>query len=172
MKKSNVLLGIFALAALGFSSCSSDDDGNSGTLAGTYELDQVNIGTAIDFDQDGDTNTDLTKESGCYDSGKITLNSDGTLTFVKSYVLVDEDLGTSTCASNTFTGTWLIQGQTGSTVVVEATYVDANDDEIMVQLTKQGDKLRYTDVFGQYPNRNGEGGAIYSTGSVEYVFDK
>lgn len=172
MKKSNVLLGIFALAALGFSSCSSDDDGNSGTLAGAYDLKEVNVSEANDFNQNGTSNTDLTNESDCYDSGKITLNSDGTLTYVQSYVLVDEANGTSTCSSNTFTGTWVIEGQTGSVIEVEATYVDDNDDEVTLQLTKTGDEISYTDLLGQYPDRNNEGGAIYTIGTVEYVFRK
>ncbi|RZJ65640.1 MAG: hypothetical protein EOO50_12890 [Flavobacterium sp.] len=172
MKKSNFLLGIFAVAALGFTSCSSDDDGNSGTLAGTYDLKEVNVGEANDFDQDGTTHTDLTEESGCYDNGKITLNADGTLTYNQNYVLIDESNGTATCASNTFTGTWLIQGQAGSTVVVEATYVDDNNDEVNWILTKSGDELTYTEPFGEYPDRNGDGGAVYANGTVEYVFRK
>lgn len=172
MKKSNLLLGIFAAAALSITSCSSDDDGNSGTLAGTYELKEVNVGTAIDFDQDGDTNTDLTEESGCYDNGKMTLNSDGTLTYNYNYVLVDEDLGTATCASSTFTGTWEIQGNAGSTVVVLATYVDGNEQERTIQLSKSGNELTFDDPFAQYPTRNSEGGAEYTIGSVEYVFRK
>lgn len=172
MKKSNLLLGIFAVAALGITSCSSDDDGNSGTLAGTYDLKEVNVSEPNDFDENGTPHTDLTEETNCFDSGKMTLNSDGTLTYVQSYVLVDETNGTSTCASNTFTGTWLIQGQTGSTVVVEATYVDANEDDVNVILTKSGDEISYTQPFGEYPDRNNDGGAVYSTGSVEYVYRK
>lgn len=171
MKKSKLFLSFFAVAALGFSSCSSDDDGNSGTLAGTYDLKEVNVGSQVDFDEDGDSSTDLTTESNCFDSGKMTLNSDGTLSFKNSYVLVDQDLGTSECASTTFTGTYTFE-QSGSEVIVTATYVDENDDEITITLTKNGDELTYTDLIGQYPDRNNEGGAIYSTGTVEYVFRK
>lgn len=171
MKKTKVLLGMFALAALGFTSCSSDDDGNSGTLAGTYDLKEVNVATGVDFDEDGDSNTDLTEESNCYDSGRITLNSDGTLSFKNSYVLVDETLGTAECTSATFPGTYTFT-QSGSTITVNATYVDADNDEINVTMVKNGDELTYTTALGQYPVRNSEGGAEYATGPVEYVFRK
>ncbi|RZJ70041.1 hypothetical protein [Flavobacterium sp.] len=173
MKKSKFLLGLFACAAMTLNSCSSDDDGtNGGSIAGTYDLEEVNVSEGVDFDQNGTANTDLTKESNCFDSGKMTLNADGTLQFVNSYVLVDENLGTFECASSTFSGTWLTQGQAGSTIVIEVTYADANNDNVNLILTKQGDKLTYTQLFGQYPDRNAQGGAIYTNGSVEYVFDK
>ncbi|MBD3583711.1 DUF5004 domain-containing protein [Flavobacterium selenitireducens] len=173
MKKSNVLLGLFAIAALSITSCSDDDsNGNGGSIAGTYDLEEVNIANPIDFDEDGDTNRDLTEESDCYDSGKIKLNADNTMTYTYSRVTIDEALGTDDCASNTFNGTWELQGQTGSTTFITATYTDENNDNVPIQLVKQGNELTYTPLIGQYPTRNNDGGAEYATGSVEYVFKK
>ncbi|RZM01324.1 MAG: hypothetical protein EOO88_57975 [Pedobacter sp.] len=170
----NVLFGAFALVALSFTSCSSDDDSSAdgGAIAGTYDLEEVNVDQAVDFNLNGTANTDLTEETNCYDSGRMKLNADGTLSYTQSYVLVDEANGTSVCADNTFEGTWVIDTQAGSTIVLRATYVDDNEDENVIMLTKQGDKLRFTELFGQYPDRNSDDGAIYSTGTVEYVFDK
>jgi len=172
MKKRNVLLGLFAVAAMSITSCSDDDSGNGGSIAGTYDLEEVNITNPIDFDEDGDSNRDLTEESDCYDSGKITLNADNTLSYTYSRVSIDEQLGTDSCASNTFSGTWTLEGQTGSTTIISATYVDENNDNVPLQLIKRGNDLTYTPLIGQYPTRNDEGGAEYAIGAVEYVFKK
>lgn len=173
MKKSNLFLGLFAFAALSITSCSDDDNnGNSESIEGTYRLEEVNAPTAVDFDEDDDSNRDLTEESDCYDSGEIVLNSDNTMSFTYSRVTIDETLGTDECAEDTFTGTWVLEGQAGSTIVITATYVDENDDEREITLTKQGDELSYSSFFAEYPTRNEEGGAEYAIGTVEYVFRK
>lgn len=171
MKKTKFVLGMLALGALSFNSCSSDDDGNSGTLAGTYDLREVNVSEQNDFDMDGTSHTNLRDESDCYDNGKLTLNSDNTLTYVYKYVLVDENLGTSECGDETFTGSWSISGQAGSSQLVEAVYVDENETERTIQLVKEGNELSYSRI-AQFPDRNAQDGAVYSTGLVEYVFRK
>jgi len=94
------------------------------------------------------------------------------LSYTYSRVTIEEGTGTDDCGTNTFNGTWEIQNQTGSTIVIAATYVDNNNQERTMQLRKQGSELTYTDLLGQYPRRNAQGGAEFANGTVEYVFEK
>ncbi|RYG31582.1 MAG: hypothetical protein EOO01_35230 [Chitinophagaceae bacterium] len=176
MKKTLLLAGLFSAAALSFSSCSSDDNGdsvnNENMIAGTYNLSEVNTEDTTDFNLDGTQSENQMNESDCYDGSKITLNADGTLTYYNNYVLVNTQTGSDTCASETYAGTWEVNTQAGSTVVIDATYVLPNEDEVAVQLTKVGNKLTRYVLFGQYPDRNTSDAAVYTTGSIEYVFVK
>lgn len=177
MKKMKFLVCSLALAGLGFTACSDDDsDSNSESrIEGTYELEEVNTAEATDFDDDGDSHIDQTEESNCYNSGKITLRADNTFTYVATAILVNEAEGTDGCASSTtYTGTWEIVEGSGTTAIIAMTYEDANNDDVTLTLTKQGDKLIWEDdnIFSQYPDRNDAGAAIYTPGSITYVYEK
>lgn len=176
MKKINLFVGMLAIAGLGFTSCSDDDSDNTDNrIEGTYHLEEVNTQEATDFDDDGDSHIDQTEESGCYDAGKITLNDDNTVTYVATGILVDEENGTAGCIeSATFTGTWEIVEGSGSNALIQITYDDENEETQTVTLTKIGNELIWEDdtIFSEYPDRNEEGGAIYTPGSIQYVFEK
>ncbi|WP_294822896.1 hypothetical protein [uncultured Flavobacterium sp.] len=177
MKKINLMACTLILAGLGFTACSDDDnDSNSESrIEGTYHLREVNTAEATDFDEDGDSNIDQTKESDCYDNGKITLRSDNTFTYVATAILVNEDDGTDGCASNvTYTGTWEIVEGSGTTALIAITYEDENNDDVTLTLTKQGDELIWADnnIFSAYPDRNDAGAAVYTQGSITYVYEK
>jgi hypothetical protein len=177
MKKMKLFVGMLAVAGLGFTSCSDDDSdsGNDNRIEGTYHLEEVNTAEATDFDEDGDSHIDQTEESDCYNDGKITLNDDNTMTYVATGILIDEENGTDGCIeSTTLTGTWeLIEGS-GSDALIEITYEDENEESQTVTLTKMGNELIWDedDIFSTYPDRNEEGGAIYTSGSTQYVFKK
>lgn len=165
-----------AIAGFTFTSCSDDDnETNDNTkIEGTYELEQVNTEEATDFDKNGTSHIDQTEESDCYDAGKIVLNSDNTFTYVKTEILVNEAEGTAGCASPvTYSGTWSAAG-TGTQAVITGMYEDNNGDDQVVILSKDGKKLTLTDdtILSRYPDRNNDGGAIYTSGSIEYVFEK
>ena len=174
MKKRNLVLGMFAIAALGFTSCSSDDDNNSvndqTVIAGTYNLTEVNTQAATDFDKDGTPHVNQLEESSCYDDNKITLNSDGTLTYVVNSIIVNEATGVAACGEDTVTGTWERVG-TGSDITIRATYTQ-NGVNTTINLAKDGNELTYTKsgLTATYPDRNADGNAYYRTGSTEYVF--
>ena len=175
MKSIKVLAGVFALTAFGFASCSDDDSdsvNDDNQIAGTYNLVEVNTSEDTDFNMDGTSNENQALESDCYDDGRIVLNADGTLTYYHEYILVDESNGTSTCASADYAGTWVIDMQAGSTVIIDATYVNDNDQEVDITLTKQGNRISYYNMFSEFPDRNSENGATYTNGDVEYVFEK
>lgn len=177
MKKIKFTLGAILIAGMSLTSCSSDDNSDSGSneveIAGTYNLKEFNTGTATDFNQDGTTNKDQTKETDCYNGSKITLNADGSFKYQENRILVNETNGTSACSTpSEYLGTWVNNGGTGTTALITATYADENNTTRNITLTKEGKKLTDFRVFTQYPNRNEAGGAIYTRGDVEIIYEK
>jgi hypothetical protein len=173
MKKTN-LFGMF-VAAIILSSCSSDDNNNSSNesaIPGVYEITQVNTATATDFDGNGASHTDQTVESHCYDGSKITLGADHTFNYVHNYILVDTANLTASCTSETFTGTWAVTNTVGTTFVVRATYTNASNAQETLDFVTDGHISSYFDVSQKYPNKNTTGGAIYTSGPMQYVFEK
>lgn len=176
MKKMKFLLGALALGAITVTSCSDDDnDSNDVGIAGTYELEHVNTETATDFNQDGTEHIDQTEESGCYDAGRIRLNSDNTFTYTITGILIDTADGSVGCKeSYQASGTWEIQSGTDNNAVISAAYQDQNGDDQVITLVKVGDELTLTDdtILSSYPDRNASGEAFYNSGSITYVFEK
>lgn len=175
MKKIHLLAATLMFTGIAFVSCSDDDSSSSTTIEGTYDLKEVNTADATDFDMDGDSHIDQTEESDCYDQGRITLNSDNTFTYVATGILIDEQTGQAGCASAvTLSGTWSIDDGTGETAVLQLNYEDENGDETIVFVEKNGRKITWEDddIFSAYPDRNDDGGAIYTSGSTTYIFEK
>jgi hypothetical protein len=173
MKRIN-LFAALAFAALGFTACSDDDETSTVTYAGTYELEEVNTELATDFDMDGTAHKDQTEESDCYDAGQIKLNEDGSFTYTIARILVDEASGTSGCSTPfVANGTWEAEGA-GSSIQISAVYEDQNGDDQVISLVKNGNKITYVDdnILSRYPDRNSDNGAIYTSGSITYVFEK
>jgi hypothetical protein len=175
MKKIRLLAGALFVAGLSFTSCSDDDDSpNATTIEGTYELEEVNTAEPTDFDMNGDSHIDQTEESNCYDQGRITINSDNTFTYVATSILIDEGTGQAGCATPvTLSGTWEAEG-TGTDAVLQLNYEDQNGDATVTFVTKQGTRLVWEDdtIISVYPDRNDQGGAIYTQGSITYIFEK
>lgn len=176
MKKMNYLFGALAIGALSLTSCSDDDSkGGDVGIAGTYELEEVHTEAATDFNQDGTQNIDQTKESNCYDAGKIKLNSDNTFTYTITGILIDTSDGSVGC-KNSFqaSGTWEVQSGTNDNAVISAAYEDQNGDDQVITLVKVGKTITYADdnILSSYPDRNAAGEAVYTRGSITYVFEK
>jgi len=175
MKKFRLLALTLAITGFGLTSCSNDDDSdanNETQIAGTYDLEEVITAEPTDFDEDGDFNENQMNESDCYDDSRIILNADNTLTYHSNSIIINTTDGTSGCTQGTFSGTWELVDGSGTDAVIAATYEDANGDETTINLVKEGTTLTYVALFGSYPDRNEEGGAIYTFGTVEYVFRK
>lgn len=176
MKRLNLLLCTIAIAGLSFTSCSSDDnnDGinNDVQIAGTYNLVEVRTAQATDFNEDGTSHVNQMEETDCYDGSKMVFNADNTFSFVKRYVLVDTQQGTSACTETQVAGTWSLYAGTGTTAILRATYQNANGNDVTIQVNKEGNKITHYEMFGQYPDRNSEGGAIYRNGEVTWIFQK
>lgn len=87
MKHVLKMSGLFLLGLL--ISC-SDDDGGTTTdvnLAGTWDLTEVNVSSAVDADGDGSSSTNLLDEADCI-SGTLTIREDMTWTFQQSQFTV------------------------------------------------------------------------------------
>lgn len=176
MKRINLFICSLAVAGLGFTSCSDDD--NEGTnndvkIEGTYNLDEVNTAAATDFDQDNDEHIDQMEESNCYDGGRIILNSDNTFEYKITGILVNE--GVAGCAqTQTVTGVYTAQPAADpKNALITLTY-DNNGQTVTRQFNKIGDELRWSDntVLSTYPDRNADGAAIMVPGATEYVYEK
>ena len=175
MKKIKLFAGMIAFAGLGLTSCSSDDSNdntNDVAIAGTYNLKEVNTETETDFNEDGTSNFNQMSESTCYNSSSIVLNTDNTFVYDMSNILIDEVNGTAACSENTVTGVWEIYAGSGNIAIINATYENENGDDVVITLNKSGDQLTLYTLFGQYPDRNAEGGAFYNDGEVELIFEK
>lgn len=178
MKKINLLVCTLAVAGLGFTSCSDDDNENnndSTRIEGVYDLDEVNTSAQTDFDMDGDAHIDQMEESNCYDGGKLELRADNTFTYVVTDILIGTD-GQAGCAnSETYTGVYTQQPATDpSNALITITYSNENDETVTRTFTKIGNELTYSDntIISTYPDRNDAGGAIMVPGGREYVYEK
>lgn len=176
MKRLNLLLCAVVATGLGFTSCSSDDDtitvNDDVQIAGTYRLTEVNTDSETDFNQDGTANLNQMNESNCYDNSEIIFNADNTFTYEIKSILVDETEGTSACNENIVSGTWVLQGGVGSTAIIDATYENPNGSDVTIRFNKEGNELTQYSLLTQYPDRDMNGGAVYSWGSVEMIFTK
>ena len=68
----------------------SDDDGDTTAdvnLAGTWDLTEVNVSSAVDVDGDGSSSTNLLDEADCI-SGTLTIREDMTWSFQQSQFTV------------------------------------------------------------------------------------
>lgn len=177
MKKIKLFAFALAVASFGFTSCNDDDDDvvtapNDYGIAGTYNLSAVNTGNPTDFNQDGTESDNQMDESDCYDGGKITLNADGTFEYVMKTILVNTSTGGSACDDFTAHGTWTLDSGSGTSAIIDATYEAENGDDVNITLNKTGNQLQLYSLFAAYPDRNGDGGAIYTVGELELLFTK
>lgn len=177
MKTIKVFLGMLAIASLGFVSCNDDDkdvitgDNNLG-IAGTYDLTEFNTGDPTDFNKDGTPHKNQIEESDCYAGSKLTLNADGTMSYVIKEILVDVANNQTTCSNaRTVQGTWKLEGGTGTSADIKASYSDGNEN-VTADIVKTGNKLRIYKVLSRYPDRNDAGNPVYTLGTVEYIFTK
>ncbi|MHA3787186.1 hypothetical protein ACX0HA_03175 [Flavobacterium hauense] len=176
MKKINLFICSLAIAGLGFTSCSDDD--NEGTnndvkIEGTYNLDEVNTAAATDFDQDNDSHIDQMEESDCYDGGRVILNSDNTFEYKITGILIND--GVAGCAqTQTVTGVYTAESASDpKNALITLTY-NNNGQTVTRQFNKVGDKLTWSDatIISSYPDRNDDGAAVMVPGSTQYVYEK
>ncbi|PZR22971.1 MAG: hypothetical protein DI539_04105 [Flavobacterium psychrophilum] len=175
MKKINLFVSMLAVAGLGFTSCSDDDNDSTSDvkIEGTYNLDEVNTAAETDFDEDGDSHIDQMEESNCYNGGKVKLNSDNTFEYTITGIIVSE--GEAGCAqSQTVTGVYTAQPAADpKNALITLTY-DNNGQTVTRQFNKVGDELTWSDntVLSTYPDRNDDGAAILVPGATQYVYEK
>src|SRR5688572_8228645 len=95
---------LLALAGcLALASCSDDDNGGndvSADLTGTYELTAVTTAQAHDYDNDGDSSTNLVLEGNCYNDSWISFHADGTYEEGYSYSMATNGGTEIECQTN------------------------------------------------------------------------
>lgn len=119
MKNFKVLMMAVA-GCLTMASCTDDDSGEnlnvSGDLTGTFSLTSLIAPSAQDFDEDGDSNTNLVLEGTCYNESWISFKSDGT--YEESFRSTTTGTGglTLSCDTEVSSGTYTQEGNTVTTV--------------------------------------------------------
>ncbi len=74
---------LYVVSSLVFVACSDDDGGSTSTevdIYGTYDLQEVNVSTAVDVDGDGSSSTNLMDEADCI-SGTLIIRENMTWQF-------------------------------------------------------------------------------------------
>lgn len=163
MKKLSILALAFAGCFLG--ACSDDDGDNTPDFVGTYELTAYTAPLPIDYDDDGDSSSNLLNESNCFANSTLTIRSNGTYT--SRYNGISIANGLSSCAATVETsGTWMRNGNTitttpdGGGLSMEWTFSDDDDDT-----------LTTTMLAAEYPTFNPDTDLYsYATGNVTLTY--
>ncbi len=174
------LLGSLLFAALTFTACSDDDNNDvvinkpdPATIVGTYQLVAVNTEQPTDINRDGVSNTNQMLETQCYNTAKITFSSlRDMFSYDRHRLAVGGLEPTALCDDLTIIGDWvrIEGGYTNGTF--RLTFIDGNNNTRTMDFVKEGLTLKYTDIYGPYPNRDSAGNPIETPGKVEYVFNK
>ncbi|CAM3484605.1 hypothetical protein FLLO111716_13620 [Flavobacterium longum] len=167
------LLTCVVAAGLAFYSCDSNDDENTENLTddltGTWELSRMAVPTAQDFDNDGDSNTDLTTEGSCYNSSWISFREDGTYEQHMSMTTA-ADGGTSLdCDMMVSSGTYT---QSGNTVTTTRT---SGEGSLNMTFNFDADDhtLTATEEDGSYTGWNNATSLFTAlTGNLQLTFTK
>jgi PBP1b-binding outer membrane lipoprotein LpoB len=118
------LMSVLCIAIL-FASCSSDDDSSSSQnrLEGSWTLTQANLGTPVDYNNDGTADPNFISEVPCFESD-ITFTANGNFTQNFSDVDIQEVNGETTvvCIGTiTNSGTYELDGNQLTTTMNTAT---------------------------------------------------
>lgn len=171
----NFKLSMMALiACLGLASCSSDDEGTntgevSSDLVGTFELTAMNVPFEQDYDNDGDSNTNLVLEGTCYNDSWISFHSDGTYDEGYSSSILGAGGLNLDCDVETSSGTYT---RNGNTVTTTRTSGGASvNTEFMYNATTK--TLTRTDSNGSYVGWNSLTSLWANlTGTLQLTFTK
>lgn len=168
MKKFHSYL-LAAAGCVAFSSCSSDDDGGnnvSADLTGTYELTSATTGQAQDYDNDGDSSTNLVLEGNCYNDSWISFHSDGTYEEGMSRTTTSNAGTQIDCDTSITSGTWTQNGDqvtTTSSANVTATYSFNSSSHTLTRTESNGQYVGWNSVSRLWANL---------TGNVQLTFEK
>ncbi|NDV42928.1 hypothetical protein [Flagellimonas sediminis] len=107
---------LFVVSLLVFIACSDDDGGSTTTevdIYGTYDLQEVNVSTAVDVDGDGSSSTNLMDEADCI-SGTLIIRENMTWQFEQTNFTVtsitNNQVYVDCSGSSLGTGAWASDG--------------------------------------------------------------
>jgi hypothetical protein len=170
-------LSLFMLAAAGclaLTSCSgNDDDNNNGnvnaSLEGTFELTSLIAPNTQDYDNDGDSNTNLVLEGDCYNDSWISFHTDGTYDEgFSSSVLADGGLSLS-CDTKIASGTYMQTGNSIATTktsgegTASATYTFDSSSHTLIRTENAGSYAGWNTATSLFAN---------FTGNLQFTYTK
>jgi hypothetical protein len=171
MKKFKIVMfsAVACLTAAVFTSCNDEENtlplDNSG-IAGTYKMTSFNTPTAVDYNEDGTTSSNLTTESDCFVDNYIKLNSNHTYSRTDNYI--DLASGTPECTAYSESGVWKRDGD-----VITLTSSDTNGYlPYDTELTYSGDNLNISMTAVDYPGADDLGNPALLNGDVTYGFTR
>lgn len=169
MKKIQSYL-LVAAGCVALTSCSDDDNGGgnnvSADLTGTYELTSATTGQAQDYDNDGDSSTNLVLEGNCYNDSWISFHSDGTYEEGMSRSIASNGGTEIDCETTVTSGTWAQNGDqvtTTSTTNVTATYSFNSSARTLTRTQSNGSYVGWNGVSRLWANL---------TGNLQLTFEK
>lgn len=169
MKKLQSILWATA-GCLALVSCSDDDNGGSNNvsaeLTGTYELTSAVAPQAQDYDNDGDSSTNLVLEGNCFNDSWISFHADGTYEEGFSYSKAVAGGSKIECETKVSTGTWARSGNevtTTSSANVTTTYTFNSNARSLTRTESNGDYVGWNTAARIWANL---------TGSVKLTFEK
>lgn len=159
---------------LAFISCDSNDDDNNNEnltddLTGTWELSRMAVPNAQDYDNDGDSNTDLTLEGSCYNSSWISFREDGTYEQHSSFTTTADGGASLDCDMMVSSGTYT---QSGNTVTTTRT---SGEGSLNMTFTFDAENhtLTATENDGSYTGWNNATSLFTTlTGNLQMTFTK
>lgn len=138
---------------------------NSG-VAGTYRMTAFNTPTAVDYNGDGTSSSNLVTESVCFTDNFIRLNSNQTYTRTDNYI--DLSSGLPACAEYSETGVWRWEEDKLVTTSSDTNGYLPYDTEFVVS----GEVLTANLVDVAYPGADDLGNPMTLQGDVSYVFTR
>jgi len=169
MKKIQFYL-LAAAGCVALNSCSEDDNGGnnnvSADLTGTYELTAATAGQAQDYDNDGDSSTNLVLEGNCYNDSWISFHSDGTYDEGMSHSTSTNGGTEIDCETSITSGTWTQNGNqvtTTSSSNVTTTYSFNASAHTLTRSESNGHYVGWNSVSRIWANL---------TGNLQLTFEK
>lgn len=176
MKK---IIALAAVALMGIS-CSDDDssetNGGSTSIEGTWELTAFTLNEEADLDNDGTASTDMMAESGCYSNSNLMFSSNNVATINIEELEIDLDLVVGTEDSYEYSidcigATPEVAAYTVAGNTVNITVTDGEDSE-SIPLVKSNNTLTLTiPEFVDVPVEE-NGNISYSFVGATLVFTK
>ena len=147
-------------------SCSDDDD-ESASLEGTWEMTSLRTETAFDLDDDGTASTDIFAEGGCYADNFVTFKEDGEVNIYFSLTnitltLPDETYEYECIEPNLIQTTYTVQGD-----VVDVDFQSYHATGVINNKTMV---VTFEDFFRLPYNNNGS--IAYRNEDIEVTFVK
>lgn len=168
--RNKILLLVVGLGMLW--SCNKDDDndnGSSGSIAGTYKLTAFNISVAQDLNGDGTASVNQLSETACFNNSFMTLNSNNTFVYDDKGVEITSDGMDDVidCYDDgDVTGSWSVSG---NTLTLNYSFGGA---PVTDTYTISGSTITLSVPDGEVVGTTSSGDPVYVTADIQAVYTK